>query len=74
MLNKRKFFQLSLVFLGILIIFFTYFSSFKIKKTSEKEQETEIVNEEFKEGMSFEGSFYINQDQEKLHTAFELYH
>ena len=32
------------------------------------------LNEEFKEGMSFEGSFYINQDQEKLHTAFELYH
>ena len=49
MLNKRKFFQLSLVFLGILIIFFTYFSSFKIKKTSEKEQDTEIVNEKFKE-------------------------
>ena len=32
------------------------------------------LNEEFKEGMSFEGSFHINQDQEKLHTAFELYH
>ena len=32
------------------------------------------INEEFKEGMSFEGSFHLDQGQEKLHTAFELYH
>jgi len=32
------------------------------------------LNEEFREGMSFEGSFHLDQGQEKLHTAFELYH
>ncbi len=49
MLNKRKFFQLGLIFLGLLIIFFTYFSSFKTKKTSEKDQDMKIVKEEFSE-------------------------
>ena len=32
------------------------------------------LNEEFREGMTFEGSFHLDQGQEKLHTAFELYH
>ena len=33
-----------------------------------------VLNEEFREGMSFEGTFHLDQGQEKLHTAFELYH
>ena len=45
MVNKKKIFQLSLVFIGLLIIFFTYFTNFQ-KKTVSKQ---EIVKEEFKE-------------------------
>ena len=32
------------------------------------------LNEEFKEGMVFEGCFNLDYNQEKIHTAFELYH
>ena len=32
------------------------------------------LNEEFKEGMTFEGTFNLDENQEKLHTAFELCH
>jgi len=50
MTNKKKIFQLSLVFIGLLIIFFTYFSNLEKKQPSEVVTETETKeNEEFLE-------------------------
>ena len=50
MTNKKKIFQLSLVFIGLLIIFFTYFFNLEKKQTSDVVTETETKeNEEFLE-------------------------
>ena len=50
MTNKKKIFQLSLVFIGLLIIFFTYFFNLEKKQPSEVVNETETKeNEEFLE-------------------------
>lgn len=50
MTNKKKIFQLSLVFIGLLIIFFTYFFNIEKKQPSEVVTETETQeNEEFLE-------------------------
>ena len=50
MTNKKKIFQLSLVFIGLLIIFFTYFFNLENKQPSEVVTETETKeNEEFLE-------------------------
>ena len=50
MTNKKKIFQLSLVFIGLLIIFFTYFFNSENKQPSEVVTETETKeNEEFLE-------------------------
>ena len=50
MTNKKKIFQLSLVFIGILIIFFTYFFNLEKKQPSDIVTETETKeNEEFLE-------------------------
>ena len=50
MTNKKKIFQLSLVFIGLLIIFFTYFFNIEKKQPSEVVIETETKeNEEFLE-------------------------
>lgn len=50
MTNKKKIFQLSLVFIGLLIIFFTYFFNLEKKQPSEVVIETETKeNEEFLE-------------------------
>ena len=50
MTNKKKIFQLSLVFIGLLIIFFTYFFNLEKKQSSEVVTETETKeNEEFLE-------------------------
>ena len=50
MTNKKKIFQLSLIFIGLLIIFFTYFFNLEQKQTSDISSESEIkVNEEFLE-------------------------
>ena len=47
MTNKKKIFQLSLVFIGLLIIFFTYF--FNLEKKQPSEVVTEIETKENKE-------------------------
>ncbi len=50
MTNKKKIFQLSLIFIGLFIIFFTYFFNLEQKQTSDISSESEIkVNEEFLE-------------------------
>ncbi len=50
MTNKKKIFQLSLVFIGLLIIFFTYFFNLEKKQPSEVVNETKTKeNEEFLE-------------------------
>ena len=50
MTNKKKIFQLSLVFIGLLIIFFTYFFNLEKKQLSEVVTEIETKeNEEFLE-------------------------
>ena len=50
MTNKKKIFQLSLVFIGLLIIFFTYFFNLEKKQSSEVVTEIETKeNEEFLE-------------------------
>ena len=50
MTNKKKIFQLSLIFIGLLIIFFNYFFNLEQKQTSDISSESEIkVNEEFLE-------------------------
>ena len=50
MTNKKKIFQLSLIFIGLIIIFFTYFFNLEKKQTSDISSESEIkVNEEFLE-------------------------
>ena len=50
MTNKKKIFQLSLVFIGLLIIFFTYFFNLEKKQPSDIVTETETKeNEEFLE-------------------------
>jgi len=50
MTNKKKIFQLSLIFIGLLIIFFTYFFNLEKKQPSEVVIETETKeNEEFLE-------------------------
>ena len=50
MTNKKKIFQLSLIFIGLLIIFFTYFFNLEQKQTSDIVTETETKeNEEFLE-------------------------
>ena len=50
MTNKKKIFQLSLVFIGLLIIFFTYFFNLEKKQPSDIVTETETkLNEEFLE-------------------------
>ena len=50
MTNKKKIFQLSLVFIGLLTIFFTYFFNLEKKQPSEVVTETETKeNEEFLE-------------------------
>ena len=50
MTNKKKIFQLSLVFIGLIIIFFTYFFNLEKKQPSEVVTETETKeNEEFLE-------------------------
>tara|TARA_B100000427_G_C15347173_1_gene523807 strand:+ start:212 stop:799 length:588 start_codon:yes stop_codon:yes gene_type:complete len=50
MTNKKKIFQLSLVFIGLLIIFFTYFFNLEKKQPFEVVTETETKeNEEFLE-------------------------
>ena len=50
MTNKKKIFQLSLIFIGLIIIFFTYFFNLEKKEPSEVVTETETKeNEEFLE-------------------------
>ena len=50
MTNKKKIFQLSLIFIGLIIIFFTYFFNLEKKQPSEVVTETETKeNEEFLE-------------------------
>ena len=50
MTNKKKIFQLSLIFIGLLIIFFTYFFNLEKKQPSDIVTETETKeNEEFLE-------------------------
>ena len=50
MTNKKKIFQLSLIFIGLFITFFTYFFNLEQKQTSDISSESEIkVNEEFLE-------------------------
>ena len=50
MTNKKKIFQLSLIFIGLIIIFFTYFFNLEKKQPSEIVTETETKeNEEFLE-------------------------
>lgn len=50
MTNKKKIFQLSLVFIGLIIIFFTYFFNLEKKQPSDVVTETETKeNEEFLE-------------------------
>ena len=50
MTNKKKIFQLSLIFIGLFIIFFTYFFNLEKKQPSEVVTETETKeNEEFLE-------------------------
>ena len=50
MTNKKKIFQLSLIFIGLIIIFFTYFFNLEKKQPSEVVNETETKeNEEFLE-------------------------
>ena len=50
MTNKKKIFQLSLIFIGLIIIFFTYFFNLEKKQPSEVVIETETKeNEEFLE-------------------------
>ena len=50
MTNKKKIFQFSLVFIGLLIIFFTYFFNLEKKQPSEVVNETKTKeNEEFLE-------------------------
>ncbi len=50
MTNKKKIFQLSLIFIGLIIIFFTYFFNLEKKQTSDISIESDIkVNEEFLE-------------------------
>ena len=50
MTNKKKIFQLSLIFIGLLIIFFTYFFNLEKKQPSEVVNETKTKeNEEFLE-------------------------
>ena len=50
MTNKKKIFQLSLIFIGLIIIFFTYFFNLEKKQPSEVVTETETKeNKEFLE-------------------------
>ena len=50
MTNKKKIFQLSLIFIGLIIIFFTYFLNLEKKQPSDIVTETETKqNEEFLE-------------------------
>lgn len=50
MTNKKKIFQLSLIFIGLIIIFFTYFFNLEKKQPSDVVTETETKeNEEFLE-------------------------
>ena len=50
MTNKKKIFQLSLIFIGLIIIFFTYFFNLEKKQPSEVVTEIETKeNEEFLE-------------------------
>ena len=50
MTNKKKIFQISLFFIGLIVIFFTYFFNLEKKQTSDISSESEIkVNEEFLE-------------------------
>ena len=50
MTNKKKIFQLSLIFIGLIIIFFTYFFNLEKKQPSDIVTETETKeNEEFLE-------------------------
>ena len=50
MTNKKKIFQLSLIFIGLIIIFFTYFFNLEKKQPSDIVTETETkLNEEFLE-------------------------
>lgn len=65
MTNKKKIFQLSLVFIGLLIIFFTYFFNLEKKQPSEVVTEIETKeNEEFlEEGVNrFENVEYKSID------------
>ncbi len=50
MTNKKKIFQISLIFIGLIIIFFTYFFNLEKKQTSDISIESDVkVNEEFLE-------------------------
>ena len=49
MTTKKKIFQLSFIFIGLLIIFFTYFFNFENKKKIVETTEEETLNEEFLE-------------------------
>ena len=65
MTNKKKIFQLSLIFSGLIIIFFTYFFNLEKKQTSDVSEESQIkVNEEFlEEGINrFENVEYKGTD------------
>ena len=65
MTSKKKIFQLSLIFSGLIIIFFTYFFNLEKKQTSDVSEESQIkVNEEFlEEGINrFENVEYKGTD------------
>ena len=67
-MHNRKIFQLSLVVLGFIIIFLTYFSNLSEKQTVNLSKKKEIVekeNDEFlKEGINrFEDVEYIGIDK-----------
>ena len=49
MIKKRRVFQLSLVFLGLIIIFFTYFDNFEKKKTLDIVEDDTFETKEFNE-------------------------
>jgi len=49
MTSKRKIFQLSLVLLGVCVVFFTYFSTFEKKDTKKETKKETIIQEEIVE-------------------------
>ena len=63
MSNKRKFFQLNLLILGLLIVFFTYFSNFeKDKEQLKTKKEKDVKEEVFEDDINRFENNYIEAD------------